>query len=80
MRGGAGREISVKEFERADERRPEVPDFDIADRMDATETALGRIMDTPVLVEISPDSFQTGAYTEGILQITGAAAVVPDDT
>ena len=67
VRGGAGRKVSVKEFERADERRPEVPDFDVVDRMDATETTLDWTVRTPIFVKISPDGFQTGANTEGIL-------------
>jgi hypothetical protein len=53
---------------------------DSAEPVDKPEATLDGAISIPVLIKVGPDSFQTGAHTECILQVAGDATVVPNHT
>ena len=80
MNRGTRREVSVKEFKRANKRRPEVPGIEILDILDATKTTLERAKSAAVVVKVGPNDLQAGADTEGVLQIARVASVIANNT
>ncbi len=80
MNRGTRREVSVKEFKRANKRRPEVPGIEIVDTLDATKTTLERAKSAAVVVKVGPNDLQAGADTEGVLQIARVASVITNNT